>query len=69
MFRTVTGILLPGFDLDHERYCGFASAYEMPSKSDYSRQSYGIIVMSIFQDGGHDIGNLFSDLDLVTSFI
>ena len=42
----------------------FALVYQISSKSVSPRRSYDVI--SIFQDGGHRVGNLFSASVLVT---
>jgi len=44
-----------------------ASAYQISSKRDHSRRSYDVI--SIFQDGGHRVGNLLPASVLVTAFL
>ena len=44
----------------------FASAYEISSKSANARRSYDI---SIFQDGGHGVGNLLPASVLMTALV
>ena len=59
VFFTVTCFCFLKYDL--------ASACQISSKRNYSRQCYDVI--SIFQDGGHRVGNLLPVSVLVTAHV